>query len=117
MFGVPAIVLVSLSVLSDACKQRNLASWLGQYELVDEWVVTGRVQHHPPTIFPCQLPRWRFFHCFCFFPVYVLRSVSLLNDACRQRNLESWPGGNGLVGEWVVSLYFQVRINAGSPNK
>ena len=30
-------------------------------------------------------------------------SLSLLSDARQRRNLESWLGGNGLVGEWVVS--------------
>ena len=52
LFCVPALVLGSLSLLSDACQRRNFESWLGGYGLVGEWVVTGRVQHHPPTR-PC----------------------------------------------------------------
>ena len=34
----------------------------------------------------------------------VSESPSLLSDACRLRNLESWPGGYGLAGEWVVTV-------------
>ena len=40
-FCVPALVLESLSLLSDAHQRRNLESWLVGYELVGEWVVTG----------------------------------------------------------------------------
>ena len=37
-------------------------------------------------------------------PALVLGSLSLLDDACQRRNLESWLGGYGLlVGEWVVT--------------
>ena len=41
LFCVPALVLGSLSLLSDACQRRNFESWLGGYGLVGEWVVTG----------------------------------------------------------------------------
>ena len=50
MFCVPALVLASLSLLRDACQRRNLASWLGVYGLVTEWVVTGCVHLPPPTL-------------------------------------------------------------------
>ena len=49
-----------------------------------------------------KLLRWRFFHLFGD-PALVLRSLSLLNDACQRRNLESWPGVYGFLGEWVVT--------------
>ena len=39
------------------------------------------------------------FRHFCV-PEYVLGSLSLLSDAGQRRNLDSWLGGNGLVGEW-----------------
>ena len=43
-FRVPALDLGSLSLLSDACQQRNLETWQGGYGLfVGEWVVTGCV--------------------------------------------------------------------------
>ena len=34
--------------------------------------------------------------------IIILGSLSLLSDTCQRRNLESWLGGHGLVGEWFV---------------
>ena len=53
VFQGKSINIGSLSLLSDARQRRNLESWLGGNGLVGEWVVSGCVQHHPPTTFPC----------------------------------------------------------------
>ena len=49
---------------------------------------------------------WWLFHFF-WVPALVLRSLSLLSDARQRRNLESWLGGFGLVGERVVTVWVQ----------
>ena len=33
----------------------------------------------------------------------VLRSLSLLSDACQHRNFQSWLDGCGLLSDWVVT--------------
>ena len=56
-FCVSALLVLGLLSLSSGAPQLiNLELWLvcvAYGLLVGEWVVTGCVQHYPPTLFPC----------------------------------------------------------------
>ena len=84
---VVALVLGSLSLLSHARQRTNLESWLGGHGLVGEWVVTGCVQHHPPT-----------------------KNISLLNHARQRKNLVlRWLGVLRRGGGGVINILRSIK--------